>query len=78
MEEKVRVLARGYLSVGVLVMLVVAGVVVLLDETKVFLPLSLQRAGSALGIGRQVTLRTAIRTHTYTHTHTNSPLWKGS
>lgn len=52
-----------YLSIGVLVMLVVAGVVVLLDETKVLLPLSLQRAGSALGIGRQVTLRKATHTH---------------
>lgn len=41
-----------YLSVGVLVMLVVTGVVVLLDETEVLLPLSLQCAGSALGIGR--------------------------
>lgn len=63
-----------YLSVGVLVMLVIAGVVVLLDETEVLLPFSLKRAGSALGIGRQVTLRTAIRTDTDTH----SPLWKGS
>lgn len=56
-----------YLSVCVLVMLVIAGVVVLLDEPEVLLPLSLQRAGSALGIGRQVTLRKAIHTHTHKH-----------
>lgn len=49
--------ARLYLSVRVLMVLVVAGVVILLDEAKVFLPLPLQDALSPLRIRREVTLR---------------------
>lgn len=49
--------ARLYLSVRVLMVLVVAGVVILLDEAKVFLPLPLQDALSPLRISREVTLR---------------------
>lgn len=49
---------RGqYLSVGVLVVLVVAGVVILLDEAEVFLPLPLERALSPLRVRREVALR---------------------
>lgn len=49
--------ARLYLSVRVLMVLIVAGVVILLDEAKVFLPLPLQDALSPLGISWEVTLR---------------------
>ena len=45
-----------YLSVGVLVVLVVARVVVLLDEAEVLLPLPLQRALPALCVGGEVAL----------------------
>lgn len=48
---------RVYLSVRVLMVLVVAGVVILLDEAKVFLPLPLQDALSPLCISWEVTLR---------------------
>lgn len=46
-----------YLSVGVLVVLIIAGVIVLLDETKVLLPLPLQHTVSPLCIGREITLK---------------------
>lgn len=49
--------ARLYLSVRVLMVLVVAGVVILLDEAKVFLPLPPQDALSPLRISWEVTLR---------------------
>lgn len=49
--------ARLYLSVRVLMVLIVAGVVILLDEAKVFLPLPLQDALSPLRISWEVTLR---------------------
>ena len=46
-----------YLSVCVLVVFVIAGVVVLLDEAEIFLPLPLQDAVSPLCVGWQVTLK---------------------
>lgn len=45
-----------YLSVGVLMVLVIAGVVVLLDEAKVLLTLPLQCALPPLGVGGEVAL----------------------
>lgn len=46
-----------YLSVRVLMVFVVAGVVVLLDEAEVFLSLPLQDTVSPLCIGGEVTLK---------------------
>lgn len=48
---------HAYLSVRVLMVLVIAGVVVLLDEAKILLPLPLQDVLSPLSVGWQVTLR---------------------
>lgn len=47
----------SYLSVGVLVVLLVPGVVVLLDEAKVLLPLALQGQLAALRVGREIALQ---------------------
>lgn len=46
----------AHLSVGVSVVLLCPGLVVLLYESKVFLPLALKDQLSALPVGRQVTL----------------------
>lgn len=46
----------SYLSVGVLMVFVIAGVVVLLNEAKVLLPFPLQRALPPLGVGWEVAL----------------------
>lgn len=46
-----------YLSVSVLVVLIIAGVIVLLDEAKVLLPLPLQHAVSPLRVGGEITLK---------------------
>lgn len=48
--------AHMYLSVRVLMVLVIAGVVILLDEAKIFLPLPLQDALSPLCVSWEVTL----------------------
>lgn len=56
-SEQQRAAAHVYLSVRVLMVLVVAGVVILLDEAKIFLPLPLQDALSPLCISWEVTLR---------------------
>lgn len=46
----------SYLSVGVLVVLLVPGVVVLLDEAKVLLPFPLQGQLPALRVGGEIAL----------------------
>lgn len=46
----------AHLPVGVLVSVVVPGVVIVLDERKVFFLLSLERGWSSLHVGRKVTL----------------------
>lgn len=48
--------AHMYLSVRVLMVLVVAGVVILLDEAKIFLPLPLQDTLPSLCVSWEVTL----------------------
>lgn len=50
----------AYLSVGVLVMLLIARVVILLDEAKVLLPLPLQGQLPSLGVCREIALKTTL------------------
>lgn len=65
-----RAAAYIYLSVGVLMVLVVAGVVILLDEAKIFLPLPLQDTLSSLCISWEVTLQGGNTRH-YLGKHLN-------
>lgn len=61
-------MAGSHLSVGVLVVLVSAGVVILLYEAKVLVALPLQHQVPALHVGREVALeRTTIKPIKLTH-----------
>lgn len=57
-RQKVREWAEGsYLSVGVLMVLLVPGIVILLDEAEILLPLALQSQLSPLHVCGEITLR---------------------
>jgi len=57
-RQKARQQADGsYLSVGVLMVFLVPGIIILLDEAKVLLPLTLQSQLSPLHVCGEITLR---------------------
>lgn len=49
-----------YLSVSILVMLLISGVIILLNEAKVLLPLPLQGQLPPLGVCREIALKTTL------------------
>lgn len=63
----------GYLAVSILVVLLVPGVVVLLDEAEVFLPLALQSQLPSLHVGGEITLQETPRQGRASAPTTNQP-----